>query len=154
MAKRQSGVAPSPLSPASFIETVPPTRRVEFGRVRDVLCRAMPPGYEEAVSKNMLVYQVPLERYPDTYNGQPLWYAALASQKSYLSLHLMPIYASPVLQKQLTDGFRAAGKTLKMGKACINFQRADDLALDVIEDIVKRIPIDRWIEIARATRRR
>lgn len=113
----------------------------------------MPSGYEEVISKNMLVYQVPRERYPDTYNGQPLWYAALASQKSYLSLHLMPIYASPVLQKQLTDGFREAGKKLDMGKACIRFQRADDLALDVIEDIVAKIQVDRWIEIARSARR-
>jgi hypothetical protein len=59
--------------------------------VREAIRRHLPAGYEEVVSKNMLVYQVPLERYPDTYNGRPLWYVALASEKSYLSLHLMPV---------------------------------------------------------------
>jgi hypothetical protein len=153
MAKRHSDVVSPALSPASFIAALPPPRRAEFERVRNVLRRGMPSGYEEVIIQNMLVYQVPLSRYRDTYNGRPLWYAALASQKSYLSLHLMPIYASPVLQKQLTDGFRAAGKKLDMGKACVRFQSADDLPLDVIEDIVAKIQVDRWIEIARSARR-
>src|SRR5687767_11274788 len=58
-------------------------------------------GYEEVVGKSMLVYQVPLERYFDTYNGQPLWYVALASEKSYLSLHLMRVYGDPAQAQKL-----------------------------------------------------
>jgi hypothetical protein len=141
-------------SASTLIAALSEARRVEFERVLAVLRRAMPPGYEEVVSRKMVVYQVPLALYPDTYNGHPLWYVALASEKSYLSLHLMPLYGSPPLLKQLTDGFDAAGKQLNMGKACINFQRADELALDVIEDIVQKIPVDRWIEIARAAKTR
>ena len=98
--------------------------------------------------------RVPLSKYPDTYNGHASWYVALSSEKSYMSLHLMSIYASPLLLKQLTDGFRAAGKTLDMGKACVRFQKAEDLALDVIANIVARITPERWIEIARAAQRR
>ena len=102
----------------------------------------------------MLVYQVPLERYPDTYNGHPLWYVAIASEKSYLSLHLLPVYGDSALARRLADGFRAAGKKLDMGKACIHFKTTDDLAIDVIADIVARIPPDRWVQIAQAARRR
>jgi len=150
MSRTRKGATPVP----AFIAALPPERRSEFERVRDVLCRAMPVGYEEDVVKGMLVYQVPLSKYPDTYNGHASWYVALASEKSYMSLHLMSIYASPLLLKQLTDGFRAAGKTLNMGKACVRFQNAEDLALDVIADIVARITPERWIEIARAAQRR
>ncbi|HZM17481.1 MAG TPA: DUF1801 domain-containing protein [Candidatus Krumholzibacteria bacterium] len=139
---------------ATFLAGLPPERRREAERVRDLVRRHLPAGYEEVVSKNMLVYQVPLERYSDTYNGQPLWYAALASEKSYLSLHLMPVYGDKGQAQRLEDGFRAAGKKLDMGKACIHFQAADDLALDVIGEVVGSTPVDRWVEIAATARRR
>jgi len=114
----------------------------------------LPVGYEEVASKNMLVYQVPLERYSDTYNAHPLWYVALASEKLYLSLHLMPIYGDEALARRLKEGFRAAGKKLDMGKACIHFRTADDLALDVVGEIVQAIPVDRWVQITQSARRR
>jgi hypothetical protein len=138
----------------TFLAGLPAERRTEVERVRDAVRRCLPTGYEETVSKNMLVYQVPLERSGDTYNGHPLWYVALASEKSYLSLHLMPVYGDRHLAEQLAEGFRAAGKKLDMGKACLHFQTADDLALDIIGEIVARIPPDRWVQIAQAARRR
>jgi hypothetical protein len=138
----------------AFLAGLPAERRPEVKRVRGVIRRHLPSGYEEAASPGWLVYQVPLKRYSDTYNGHPLWYVALASQKSYLSLHLVPVYANKALAKRLADGFRAEGKKLNMGKACIHFKKADDLALEVIGEIVAAIPIDRWIAIAQAARRR
>jgi hypothetical protein len=139
---------------ASFLASLPDERRKAVERVRKTIRGHLPAGYEESITKNMLVYQVPLAVYPDTYNGQPLWYVALASQKSYLSLHLVAVYADKKLARQLQDGFRAAKKKLDMGKACIRFQTADDLALDVIGEIVASTPRDRWIAIAQAARKR
>ncbi len=139
---------------AAFLDGLSVERRAAVVRVREVIRRNLPSGYEEVMSKGMLVYQVPLQRYSDTYNGHPLWYVALASEKSYLSLHLMPVYGDQALAEQLAEGFRLAGKRLDMGKACIHFKTADDLALDVIGKIVARIPPDRWVQIAQAARRR
>ncbi len=143
-------------SPAveGFVSGLPVERRAAVERVRAVIRRNLPKGYEEVISRNVLVYQVPLASYSDTYNGRPLWYVALASEKSYLSLHLMPVYGDKTLADQLTKGFLAAGKKLDMGKACIHFTTADDLPLDVIGQIVATIPPDRWIQIAQAARRR
>lgn len=125
-----------------------------MAQVRAVIRDHLPTGYEEVVSRNMLVYQVPLTRYADTYNHQPLWYVALASEKSYLSLHLMSVYGDAGEAQRLKDGFRAAGKKLDMGKACIHFSTADDLPLDLIGSVVARVPVDRWVAIAQAARRR
>jgi hypothetical protein len=133
---------------------VPSPRRAELERVRKVIRKHLPKGYEEVATKGMIVYQVPLERYPDTYNGQASWYAALAAQKNYLTLHLMGVYGSKPLAAKLAAGFKAAGKKLDMGKACIRFQAADDLALDVVGDIVAAVPLDQWVDIAKAARRR
>jgi len=135
---------------AKFIEAVPSSRKDEVKRVRDVIRRNLPNGYEEAVVKNMLVYQVPLSRYSDTYNGRALWYVALALQKAYLSLHLMPIYFDAAQAAKL----KRAGKKLDVGRACIRFKRADDLPLETIGEIIASLPVDRWIAIAEAARKR
>ena len=139
---------------AAFLAMLPAARRREVDAVRAVVRRHLPAGYEEAMSRKLLVWQVPLEAYPDTYNGHPLWYTALASQKNYLSLYLMNAYGNPVLAQRLRDGFAAAGKRLDMGKSCIRFTAAADLALDVIGEVVASTPMDRYIALARAVRRR
>ena len=144
----------SQVTVTGFLAGLPADRRREVERVRDVVRARLPRGYEEAVVRKMLVFQVPLSRYPDTYNGHPLWYVALASEKSYLSLHLMSVYADAAEAERLREGFRAAGKKLDMGKACVRFKRADDLALDVIGAIVAATPVDRWIAVAQAARKR
>jgi hypothetical protein len=138
---------------ANFIDSVEPGRREELKQVYEFLAKRVPAGYEEAVTPKMVVFQVPLHDYPDTYNGHPLWYVALASEKSYLSLHLMPMYGNADVAKRVKDGFAAAGKRLNAGKACIRFKKAADLDLETIGEIVSSIPPKRWVEIAKSWRR-
>jgi Domain of unknown function (DU1801) len=138
----------------AFLASLPAERRAELEAVRAVVRRNLPAGYEEAMSRSLLVWQVPLSVYPDTYNGHPLWYAALAAQKNYLSLHLMNAYGDPALARRLREGFKAAGKRLDMGKACIRFRKAADLALDVVGEVVASTPMDRYVAAAKAVRRR
>lgn len=139
---------------AAWLAKLPAERRRAMEAVRAVVRKELPPGYEEALSGNCLVWQVPLATYPDTYNGHPLWYAALAAQKNYLTLHLMNAYGDARLARRLRDGFKAAGKKLDMGKACIRFQEADDLALEVIGEVVASTPMDRYVAAAKAVRRK
>jgi hypothetical protein len=139
---------------AAFIAKLPTERRKEVERVRRVVRTHLPAGYEETLASGMIVWDVPLAKYADTYNGHALWYAALAAQKSYLSLHLMPVYASARLAQRLRDGFKAAGKKLDMGKACIRFHTADDLALDAIGSVVASTSLEEWVAIAKAARRK
>ncbi len=135
-----------------FLESLPGDRQRTVEAVRALIRRHLPHGYEEVVAKNMLVYQVPLSRYADTYNGYPLWYVALASEKSYLSLHLMPVYGSAIYADRLREGFRKEGKRLNMGKACVRFRKIEDLALDPIGELVGSVSVDRWVEIAQSAR--
>jgi len=150
--KPHKAAASRPHSPEDWLASLPPAAAAELSRVRDVVRRHLPAGYEEAVSGNLLVYQVPLDRYPDA--GRPLWYAALGAPKSYLTLHLMGVYASRELSERLRAGFRAAGKKLAMGKACVRFHKADDLAIGTIGEIVAAVPLEKWLAVARAARRK
>ncbi len=141
-------------SPAEFLAGLPAERARELRLVRTALRKHIPAGYEEAVVKNMIVFQVPLSVYPDTYNRQPLWLAALGAPKSYLTLHLLPVYGHKEMEQRLRHGFTAAGKKLDIGKACIRFKAADDLDLDTIGQIVASLPVDKWVGIARTAWRR
>ncbi len=100
----------------------------------------------------MITYCVPLERYPKTYNGQPLGYVALAAQKTSNSLYLMGVYADPGQEAELREGFRAAGKKLDMGKSCVRFRRAADLPLDTIGRLIASTSVEQYIAAYEAAR--
>ena len=132
---------------AGYLAELPEDRRAEIERVRDLVNGALPPGYVEGIGYGMIGWVVPLTRYPDTYNGQPLVYAGLAAQKNYNSLYLNCVYASQNRTDRLKREWASAGKKLDMGKSCIRFKKADDLALDVIRDEIASTTPDEFIQI-------
>ena len=137
-----------------YLEQLPAERLVEIERVRDLINEALPEGYREGMGYGMIGWVVPLDRYPDTYNKQPLAYAGLAAQKNYNSLYLTCVYASKERTERLKAAFATAGKKLDMGKSCIRFKRAGDLALDAIAKEIASTTPDEFIRIyeeARAT---
>jgi hypothetical protein len=94
----------------------------------------------------MITWCIPLERYPDTYNKQPLAYAALAAQKNYYAVYLTACMDSEQ-EAALRRGFAEAGKKLDMGKSCVRFRKLDDLPLEVIGRAVAATPPERFIEL-------
>ena len=138
----------------AYLDELPAERRAVVSAVRDVVLQRLPAGYEETMNWGMIAYEVPLARYPDTYNGQPLSYAALAAQKNYYALYLTAAYQDETGEQQLRDAFAAAGKRLDMGKSCIRFRRLEDLPLDVVGDVVASTPPDAFIARYEAARKR
>ena len=80
----------------------------------------------------MITYQVPLETYPDTYNKQPLMYAALASQKDHMAVYLSGIYTCDDARGKFETAYKATGKRFDVGRSCVRFRKLDDLPLDLI----------------------
>src|SRR5205809_8101989 len=95
----------------------------------------------------MIMYSIPLERFPKTYNKQPLMYAALASNNNFVTLHMMSAYAPGDHQTRLKNAFKAAGKKLDMGKACIHFKKVEDIPLDAIGELLSEVSPEKWISI-------
>ena len=131
----------------AYLAALPDDRRKTISEVRSVVKKHLPKGYEEMIGSGMITYCVPLERYPNTYNKQPLCYVGLAAQKNHNALYLMGAYATGAQRKALEDAFRQAGKKLDMGKSCLRFDDVDDLPLDVIGKVVASIPPEKWVEI-------
>jgi hypothetical protein len=137
-----------------YLDDLPADRRNAIAAVRAVVRKNLPKGYSEFVSWGMINYGVPLSRFPNTGNGQPLCYAALAAQKNYCSLYLMSVYGDKKQEARLRDGFKAAGKKLDMGKSCVRFKTPDDLPLDVVGELIAAVPAEQWIEIYERSRRK
>lgn len=130
---------------ASYLASLPEQRREPIARLRQLISKRLPAGFEECMEYGMISYVVPLSRYPKTYNGKPLALASLASQKQYMSLYLMSVYGDPETERWLSESFQRAGKRLDMGKSCVRFKSLEDLPLDVIGDVIARVSLDQYI---------
>jgi hypothetical protein len=139
---------------AEYLAALEPARREIIDAVRDVILANLPAGYEENLGWGMLAYEVPLGRYPDTYNGKPLMYVALAAQQRYSSLYLTSVSSDPGKLERFVDAYRATGKRLDMGKSCVRFRTLDDLPLDVVADAIRATSVDEFLVAYEAGRSR
>jgi hypothetical protein len=137
-----------------YLAGLPEDRRREIRRVRDVVRAHLPDGYGEMIGYGMITWGVPLSYHPDTYNGQPLPLAALASQKNYMSLHLLGAYADAKQRARLERDYAKRGKRLDMGRACLRFRTADELPLDLIGELIASRTPDQLIELMESIRSR
>ena len=126
---------------AEYLESLPEDRRKTIQKVRALVKKHLPKGYTETFAWGGITWSVPLKVCPDTYNGQPLAYAGLVNQKNHIGLYLMCSYMNPKLQQKLTDGFKAEGKKLDMGKSCVRFLKFEDLALGPIAEVIAAVPM-------------
>jgi hypothetical protein len=132
-------------TPDEYLAELPPDRRVAVSAVRDTINANLPAGFEEGMSFGMIAWYVPLERFPDTYNGQPLGLVGLASQKNYISLYLLSVYGDRATEAWFIDRYAASGKKLNMGKSCVRFRSLDDVPLDVIGETIARVDLESFL---------
>lgn len=148
------GMAAGPDTVTAYLAGLDPDRREVVSAVRDVVNAALPDGYEEGIQYGMIGWMVPLERYPKTYNGQPLGYVGLAAQKRYYSLYLNSVYSGSVAEEDLRRRWEAGGRKLDMGKSCLRFRTLDDLDLDLLTEVVASTPVEEFIAAYERSRTR
>ena len=139
-----------------YLAELPPDRRKIIAAVRKVVSESVDDDIEEGMQYGMICWYVPHRVFPDGYHTDPkipLPYAALASQKNYMSLYLMTVYGEGGEDE---GWFRAewekTGRKLDMGKSCIRFRKIDDLALDVVARAVGRVSTKEYIAAYEAKR--
>ena len=135
---------------AEYLDALPEDRKHAIRTLRGHIRRVLPKGFKEVMQYGMISWVVPLSRYPDTYNRQPLAVLSLASQKQYMSLYLLGVYGHAKLRKDFERAYAKAGKKLDMGKSCLRFKKLDDLALDAVIDAVGKLDVDAMIELTEA----
>ena len=136
-----------------YLASLPEDRATALGQVRQTILANLSEGYEEGIQYGMIGYYVPHSVYPAGYHcnpKQPLGFAALGSQKNYMTLHLVCVYSDNELSQWFKEAYQNSGKKLDMGKGCLRFKKLDDLPLDVIGELIRRMPATEWIRINEA----
>ncbi len=136
----------------AYLASLPADRRADISIVRDMVLKSLPAGFEEMMSFGMIGYGIPLSRFPNTYNKQPLCFVYLAAQKNFNAIYLMWSYMNPAVRARLAEGFKVAGKKFDMGKSCVRYQKASDLPTAVISEMIRSISPERWLEVYEASR--
>ena len=135
---------------AEYLDSLPTDRRIAIEAVRKAIVDNLDPDYAEGMHYGMISYCVPHHLFPAGYHcnpKQPLLFAALASQKSHMSLHLMGVYTEGQEAGWFREAWEKAGKKLDMGKCCVRFRSLDEIPLDVVGEAIRRMPAKRWVGV-------
>lgn len=138
-------------TPTSYIENLPDDRKQVVQEIRKIIVENLPEGFEETIQYGMLSWVVPHSIYPKGYHCDtktPLPFLSLASQKNFISLYHMGIYAEPNLMDWFVANYNQHCKSkLDMGKSCIRFKKMDDIPFQLIGELSQKMSPAQWIEL-------
>jgi uncharacterized protein YdhG (YjbR/CyaY superfamily) len=137
-------------TPQEYIDTLPDDRRQAMTQLRKTILKNIPKGFKEVMSYGMLGYVVPHTIYPAGYHCDPklpLPFLCIASQKNFVAIYHMGIYADKPLLDWFTAEYAKQVKTkLDMGKSCIRFKKVDQIPFDLIGELATKMTPQQWIE--------
>lgn len=139
-----------------YIESLPEGKKEYFIKLRSIIKKNLPKGFEETFQYKMIGYVVPKKLYPPGYHVTPelpLPFLHIASQKNGLALYHMGIYSDPKLLKWFQTEYPNHAKTkLDMGKSCIRFKKLDDIPWKLLGELLQKMGPKDWIELYEANR--
>ena len=139
---------------AAYLKELPPGRRKLVQALRTDVKDNLPAGFVETMNWGMISYEIPLKTFADTYNKQPLSYAAIANQKNHVSLYLMCVYVDPKLREKFARSFEEQGLRFDAGKSCIRFKEGSKVPTKLVAEAVGMFTPAEFIEVYRASRAR
>ncbi len=131
-----------PTTVAEYLADLPDDRREAIEALRKVIRKNLDKPFEEGIQYRMIGYYLPHSVYPAGYHcdpEQPLPLASIASQKRHIGLYLFCVYMDADLQAWFCDAWKKTGQKLDMGKSCVRVKKLDDIPLDVIAELFRRI---------------
>ncbi|CAN5688636.1 DUF1801 domain-containing protein [soil metagenome] len=139
------------LTPQEYVDSLPGDRKQAINELRKVILKNLPEGFCEVMGYGMLAYVVPHSLYPAGYHCDPrqqLPFISIASQKNFIAIYHMGIYADEKLLNWFTDEYKHQGNTkLDMGKSCIRFKKPELIPFDLIGKLASKITPEEWIAV-------
>jgi|JI9StandDraft_1071089.scaffolds.fasta_scaffold21158_5 uncharacterized protein YdhG (YjbR/CyaY superfamily) len=149
--KKEPAKQAKEISPDQYVNSLPEDRKEAITQLRKIILKNIPKGFQEAISYGMLGYVIPHTLYPAGYHCNPelpLPFISLASQKNFIALYHMGMYADKKLLDWFTSEYPKHSKAkLDMGKSCIRFKKIDQIPFKLIEELVKKMTVKDWITI-------
>jgi len=134
-----------------YIDQLPEDRQKAIKKIRSIIKKNLPKGFKEQISYNMIGYVVPLKTYPDGYHCDPklpLPFINLASQKNYIALYHMGVYANEKVYNWFVKEYpKHSSRKLDMGKSCIRFKKLEEIPYDLIAELMTKMTTEDWIKL-------
>lgn len=134
-----------------YIKQIPAERQAALKKLRNTIKKNLPKGFKEDTGYGMIGFSVPHSKYPQGYHcnpEDPLPFIGIASQKNFIAVYHMGVYAMPSLLKWFTTAYeKATSKKPDMGKSCIRFKKPEDIPFELIGELASKVTPDEWIEI-------
>jgi len=130
---------------------LPEERKPVMMELRKVILKNLPKGFVEVMNYGMLGYVVPHSMYPDGYHCNPklpLPFMNIASQKNFIAVYHMGMYADKKLLNWFTKEYSKLVKTkIDMGKSCLRFKKPDQIPIKLIGELAGKMSAKDWITI-------
>ena len=138
-------------TPEEYIAQLPEDRKEVFEKLRSIILKNLPEGFEEGINYGMIGYYVPHSIYPDGYHCTPelpLPFMNIASKKNSVNVYHSGIYAD----KELYDWFvgeysNYSKRKLDMGKSCVRFKKIDEIPFKLIGELCRKLSVEQWIKM-------
>ena len=138
-------------TPTEYVDSLPDERKIVIENIRKMILDNLPKGFEETIAYGMLSYVVPHSIYPSGYHCDPktpLPFLSVASQKNFIAVYHMGIYADENLLNWFVAEYPKHCKTkLDMGKSCIRFKKMNDIPLELLGQLVDKMSVQDWISL-------
>jgi Domain of unknown function (DU1801) len=108
----------------AFIATQPVERQQLLSQLHEIIIqkdKTVTPVIAPMMGKEMIIYNA-----PGTFKY------GLASVKNYMSLHVLPMYGSPIIYEK----YKALLKDASFQKGCINFNNAAEMPLKIVKELI------------------
>jgi hypothetical protein len=134
-----------------YINELPAERHEAMQKLRKLILKNLPKGFKEEMSYGMIGYVVPHDIYPKGYHCDPklpLPFMGLASQKNFIAIYHMGVYADADLYKWFVTAHAAVSlKKLDMGKSCIRYKKTEDIPFNLIGELASKFTVANWIAL-------
>ncbi len=138
-------------SPEEYISELPEDRKAPITKLRQIILKNLPKGMKETMNYGMLGYVIPHSVYPGGYHCDtklPLPFMNLASQKNFIAVYHMGMYAEKEILDWFTNEYSKRCKyKLDMGKSCVRFKKMEDIPYGLIGELTAKMSTEEWIEI-------
>jgi hypothetical protein len=138
-------------NPNNYIDQLPDDRKEVIKKLRKSILENLPKGFSETMSYGMIGFVVPHSNYPAGYHCDPklpLPFISIASQKNFIAIYHMGLYADNKLLEWFSTEYPKHSKAkLDMGKSCIRFKKMDGIPYQLIGELAGKMSVKEWINI-------
>lgn len=133
-----------------YINSLPQERKGPMNRLVNCFQENLE-GVTMQVKSNMIHFVVSLKHYPKGYHctpGMPLPFISLASQRNFIAVYHMGLYADKSLIEWFVNAYsKNVSSKLDMGKSCVRLKKMNEIPYSLFEELAKKMNANQWITL-------